>query len=462
MPTRSDAIAVVTVHGTGDTAAAAAGEKWFQQGSSFTERVKQRLGAAGVPAEIVPHLWTGANSARDRELGADALAKTIKKCAQLYAGVHVIGHSHGGNVANDAAILSKWGRRRNKERIQSLISVGTPFFDQKTGPLQVLAGLLFLALTWISVLMFVPTAIALIVMFASGQAPAVAIGAPFLYVFGIGACLWFMLHISRRGVRRILRPRGGAKLKVAAYAIWHQNDEAISFLQRVETLPLEPFPRGSMFRSSRGGAISWGVIGVIFLGLVVPILHLLGIDVLGLQTPLPDGTIEQMGGFEMFGVSSIIAFWFTPIIFVVIYLLYRYIVGGFSEIGLRGVLNRWVTGILRGTAMGRDGDQILCKVSTASHSYRTEEHILQGDVAARMQEGANGAAERLIGKYRWALFTVGEDANTALTKLTTDAMTWDSLIHTTYFDQPEVADLIADYIARRVREPSASGLPPVA
>jgi hypothetical protein len=31
-------------------------------------------------------------------------------------------------------------------------------------------------------------------------------------------------------------------------------------------------------------------------------------------------------------------------------------------------------------------------------------------------------------------------------------MTWDSLVHTTYFDQPEVAAAIGDHIARTVRE----------
>jgi hypothetical protein len=69
-----------------------------------------------------------------------------------------------------------------------------------------------------------------------------------------------------------------------------------------------------------------------------------------------------------------------------------------------------------------------------------------------MQEAANGAAGQLIDKYRWALFSVGGDSSASLTSLTTDAMTWNSLIHTTYFDQPEVATAIGDHIARAVQE----------
>ena len=38
-------------------------------------------------------------------------------------------------------------------------------------------------------------------------------------------------------------------------------------------------------------------------------------------------------------------------------------------------------------------------------------------------------------------------------------MTWDSLIHTTYFDQPEVATAVGDHIARTVRESAHAPAP---
>src|SRR5262249_1631055 len=96
-------------------------------------------------------------------------------------------------------------------------------------------------------------------------------------------------------------------------------------------------------------------------------------------------------------------------------------------------------------------DQVLCNISTDSHLYATESRKLDGDVAARMQEAANASVDKLITKYRWSLFTVGTDTNAPLTQLAQDAMTWDSLIHTTYFDQPEVADMIAAHIAANAR-----------
>ena len=97
-------VAIVTVHGTGDTADSADGAKWFQRGSEFSQRLLQHLSGQGVSSEIVPHLWTGANSAWDRERGANKLAARIRGLYNKYDTIHVIGHSHGGNVANDAAV----------------------------------------------------------------------------------------------------------------------------------------------------------------------------------------------------------------------------------------------------------------------------------------------------------------------------------------------------------------------
>lgn len=51
------------------------------------------------------------------------------------------------------------------------------------------------------------------------------------------------------------------------------------------------------------------------------------------------------------------------------------------------------------------------------------------------------------------MFTLGAKGDAAFQELATDAMTWNSLIHTTYFDQPEVAEIIARHIAAQTRAP---------
>jgi hypothetical protein len=455
-------VAIVTVHGTGDTAEGADGAKWFQRGSQFSQRLLQHLSAQGVTGEIIPHLWSGANSAWARERGADRLAKRIRGLYRHYDTIHVIGHSHGGNVANDAAVLLKWGLRNSakNEKFDSLTTVGTPFFNVRTGFLQRIAGVLFLMIAWGSAVVFPFVALYILFDTLSGantmqmdnvQEAYFALG----YILLIVPCMLFMLHLSRQGVRRILRPRTGGRTRTSVFSIWHENDEAISFLRRVEELKLEPFPRGSFFRGSRGAAIGIGVLAVLVIGLANPLLYAFGMaDLLDFNSTTADADVVT--NILSVGLLSLLL---APLTFTLIYLTYRFLIGGAQEIGARGSMNRFVGGVLRGVAMGRDGDQVLCNVGPRSHTHRTEELVITGECAARMQEAANGAAGALIEKYRWALFSVGGDSSASLTSLTNDAMTWDSLIHTTYFEQPEVAAAIGNHIARAVRESAHAEAP---
>jgi hypothetical protein len=450
--TRENTIAIVTVHGTGDTAEGAAGEKWFQQGSGFAQRVLQRLAARGIRADFVPHLWSGENLVTAREKGAESLVRTLKRAAEKHDSVHVIGHSHGGNVANDAAVLMRWGRKpAQNETMDSLITVGTPFLDTRTGFFQVLGGLLFRAITWGSVIAFPVLVAGALLMYFEPDGTDTQDWPVILIALALTVpCLWFMLNMSSRGVRRVLRPRDKKRYKRSLFALWHENDEAIAFLQRVEKLPIEAFPRGAFYRSSRTAAISWGVIAVLLVAFFAPIAYMVGADILALEQFFL--TQDQHGlSVENAITISISSLFIAPLVFVGVFLLYRYIIGGASELLARGSMNRWVSGVLRGIALGRDGDQAPCRVATLSHTHPCDHYVLAGDVAARMQAASTQAANALIEKYRWALFTVGEDTNSALSKLATDAMTWDSLIHTTYFEQPEVAEMIADFIAAQVR-----------
>lgn len=457
-------VAIVTVHGTGDTADSADGAKWFQRGSQFSQRLLQHLSSQGISGEIIPHLWTGANSAWDRERGANKLAARIRGLYNNYDTIHVVGHSHGGNVANDAAVLLKWGLRRNaaREKFDSLTTVGTPFFNVRTGTPQRLAGMLFLLIAWASAVVFPLIAALLIWGAVTGEnlmgmsSQQAELTAAAIYVLVVGPCVLFMLNMSRQGIRRILRPKTGGRTRTTIFSLWHQNDEAIAFLQRVEELKLEPFPRGSMFRGSRGAAIAVGVLAVLLIGFLNPLLYSFGRgDLFGMMEGIADEDITSN-----IVVMTMMSLLLAPAIFTLVYFAYRWLVGGFvQEVGARGSMNRFVGGVMRGVAMGRDGDQLLYGVSPRSHTHTTQEMVLGGECATRMQEGANGAAGKLIDKYRWALFTVGGDTSASLTALTTDAMTWDSLIHTTYFDQPEVAAAVGDHIARTVRESAHASAP---
>lgn len=449
-------IAIVTVHGTNDTAVGVEGPKWFQIGSEFESQLKRELSAEGIEADVHPLLWSGANSATAREQASRALASQIADLALSYDGIHVVAHSHGGNVANDAACMMNWSEKQRRPKIASITTVGTPFFRTQVtasarlggyafGLLAVCSAVILLGVVF-SALRFVQTNGSVASLSQRDQA--------LVLVDLIGAlALIFIFPVAYRGVQRIRRASRRKRGGVCVFALWHPQDEAISILRRVESIVLQPFPRWSFLRGSRTGGILWGVRAVI----AAPLL--------GALVLLEDTLLRNAGQrveFQEFGFGGaalssigilIVLFGIAgaPLIFGAVYFVYRLVVLVLLEFGLRLPLNSAVSEAARGIVFGRDGDNRIGEVSSTSHYYATRTLVLDGEVAKRMLDNSSAAAARLFDKYRFGLFGTEADQNEALQDMAKDAMTWDSLVHTTYFDQPEVAHAIAGHISDAAR-----------
>ncbi len=480
--------AIITVHGTGDTAEGPDGAKWYQRGSAFSGWLLEELSARGVEAEIHPLLWSGANSASQREEASEALAKRVKELAREHESVHIIGHSHGGNVANDAAAILNWaggkaGGTRAKDRLRSISTVGTPFFRSDVNNAQRFGGYGFLAMAVISATLVVallaaPKSLLGLVTDSDWTTVEGEIAkfqdALSMWLTGVGVAglvaLAFIIPIAWKGLLRIRRA-GRRRPKARIFSLWHGLDEAISFLQRVESLPIEPFSPGTFARASRTSAVLWGVRAVFF-------LPALGLLMLGANLALSadwalgrwfDGTPEYPpNGFGpsslealaqqvlLFGVAG------APVIFGAVYLLYRAFALTFLERVARGPLNRRVGGALKGIAFGKDGDHALGGVSSRSHRFSTEPHLLAGEIEERLRVDAMAARQALFMKYESGVFSVDADQNEIVQEIAEDALTWDALIHTTYFDHREVAGALAGHVADRLagRDGAATLLPP--
>jgi hypothetical protein len=212
-------------------------------------------------------------------------------------------------------------------------------------------------------------------------------------------------------------------------------------LQHIEQMRIEPFPRWSLFHGSRTG----GALLATIAALAAPVIAW---PFYGPPGPLQD--IDQWIG-HLLAQSGLVLLW-APASYVSIYLLYRIIVTIVLELMCRDAMNRAVGGTLKGIAFGRDGDHRVCEVSPRSHYFETQEAVLQGDIVERMREASAQATQRLFDKYRTGLFNVSAQTSNAVAELADDAMTWDSLIHTTYFDQSELARMIANHIVANTRD----------
>lgn len=425
-------IAVVTVHGTGDTAVAPVGDKWFQSGSRFASALTERLRGAGIEAEITPFLWDGANSSRAREIAGEKLAKMLRRLAKSYDALHLIGHSHGGNVVNEALIGLRWGLRR-RLGIGSVVAVGTPFLETRTVPT--------FGFVWVAQLLCAASGLgALAYMVQQSMSEATAESPAMLAVYTLlvltGA---FLLTLSvLRYRKQLVASRAAPKRKHDGEiaAIWHPNDEAISFLQSVHTLRVEPFARGALFRASESGVTAQAARFAVLV-IMLSAAAFIYFSIVG-----PSDYIGTAG--TDLAIALLAA---GPVAFFLVYLVFRLVYGVLPEIG-RPSINAGVSNALKGFAFGRDSERSITSASPESYSYATRNILLDGACADRMKAEAGASVSRLIEKYRWSIFGVGANLDSVLTDLARDTMTWDSLIHTTYFDQSEVVDLIAAEIIR--------------
>lgn len=427
-------VAVVSVHGTNDGAASDAGAKWWQEGSSFAVGLEQALRGRGIAAELHAFRWSGANSALARAKGARALAATVRRLSRRHDRVHIVAHSHGGNVANIAADRLRWGSSSGRASLASVTAVGTPFIRRRVSWFAQASAVLFLLVSILAsaswVLQVGPSLLV--------QSDAVR-SQEFWFSFAVAAgvivfAMGVMMAVASEGLNRVFLPNPQLRSHNSIFAIRHPQDEAIAFLQQVDAMELEPIPAGALWRGSArlAGALSAFVASVGVLSLLV-LSAVSGDRVFGDWRPTHD-------------------LWLAPLVFCLLYPLLRLALGLAPEFTLRGALNRRITNVVRGVALGADGVQRLGEISTRSHTLPTVEAELSAEVVERMRQRAAAQSARLIEKYRWPLLTAGADAQRALGEIATDALTWDSLIHTTYFDQLEIVEAIADHISSAIND----------
>ncbi|MEM7329452.1 MAG: hypothetical protein AAF437_11975 [Pseudomonadota bacterium] len=426
-------IGIVTIHGTNDSGPIE-GEQWWQRNSEFTRALLRQLeGSAEDTIDFEPYIWSGENSAHDREQAGIWLVEFLERMSKSYDRLHIIAHSHGGNVALKACELLNWGKANNRRQIESVSVVGTPFLSAKTSIFFPLLSVIMLALSsaglalvwWFFFFEFEPVELEFQTGSNSGAGIlfSIFVSVSSLYILFSALSIW---KRSRTAFRKIDFDH---RLSV----VWHPQDEAIALLEKIGRLELAPFPLGTFFRTTRNVAL---IIAMLSLAVTMMIVS---------DHPQLNPMASQDDP-----PSSIMNFLvIAPAVFVATYWVFRLAFGALPDLLVRNRLNKIVSGILKGSALGLDSDVRYHPVSPHPVGRQFLSHELEGDLAEQMRRNSEVGLNKLLEKYRHGIFSVGDDGTSIFEQLSDDVETWDALIHTTYFEYDEVVTSIAEHIVNQ-------------
>ena len=400
-----------------------AGEQWWQADGAFgralAERVRTRDGHAISDRGAMYRLkWSGDNKESARDDGADSLAHLFKGAAPRR--VHVIAHSHGGNVTR-TAIERLAKEKADLSRLGSVVSMGTPFFHYARGPV-VARGWAMVAASAGFAVLFVK-ALELVLSptgLAAGRlwwvlVAAIPIAGLFtLVLLGSGS---YLLRRQPKGVR----PPGMAAVQWTN--LCSANDEAVQLLRSFDR-------RIDMFGRSDwdGGWLIWFAL---LAGLCVMVMTAAfsAADALGWRSE------PAQFGASMAGVLTCwLLVWLANRVL-------RYLTSRGSRL-----LDGLVTRRLRGLAYGDDGGEGMAGVRTmpwedagacvplpAAVEAAIEAHVARtsGDLWARARRAIRPDASFLDVNFRY---------------LVDEVLTGDELAHTVYYRVDALVDMVAELL----------------
>lgn len=241
---------VLCVHGTFAADPSDHGRRWWQHGSPFWKRFSGRLprGIAPPSTHQEAFHWSGANTERARESGAAELLQRLQHYESTGRGYHLIGHSHGGSLIWNALRIA--GRRAIVLRgLRSWSTVGTPFLSKESMPmlrwgsaLRVFSGL-FLAGPCLVVALHLGRALWSSDWVSAHPVATVGTVAYLVVCLYIAVCLLAMLATPLLESWQIGRDTRLDQRTMELYGdrwlgLWSPDDEAINGLQATLEMPL--------------------------------------------------------------------------------------------------------------------------------------------------------------------------------------------------------------------------------
>lgn len=467
---------IVTVHGTGATGEAQ-GSRWWQKGSPCEARLRELVQSADGELKYEPLIWDGKNSETSRRAAGRQLLSQLTGLEKRSEPYVVIGHSHGGSVISFALQLAA-RQSQTLPAMRAWITVGTPFIAPKkkrllysrsdaiTRGVFVMSLLVIAAILlrlwamnsdWVSLSVRLLIALPLAWWFSRKLGPWIEGDAPDWQLTG---------ESIRASVDRSFRHRW--------LQLWHPDDEAIFLLRdaiRVEprifpsnffALPLlaafvyglplivlaiasNDYLAGSIARtlatSEPANPVlisTWYANFDVAKATLVERSVMVILAVPALLDRLPDVATEWTGG-SLPRAATVGSAWL--LVAAALLSLVHYVARG-ASIPLSKLLNAVTVSQLRGKFLGADiaGERLIGCDARPAWSPATMAPLppaLSAEVT-RMSDAAAAAALGTIRTRARELMA----ADNILERLNR-YLTWEELVHTTYFNSPLFLLLLA-------------------
>lgn len=490
-------IKLITVHGTGaGDLRSMDGHRWWQLNSGFQKELAKRIHLDSDKCEIVPFRWNiGPNSEHQRRLAGSELLDLLNEYENAGTAYYLIGHSHGGSVIYHALLKSV--RQGNKlTGLRQWCTVGTPFLDYRPNRcmFQRLSGV---SLTYYSTGIFaVGLAIVYWVVgrnnafdfierakYLEMEPEVIAYMANWdfnhvmhnfalaLTTYGI-LCfvLLFILERRKKGWATVKeKQRVEAWYGATWCGLWHRDDEAISALLNVQRVAIDIVP--STFLTPIAGYFQlflvWGTGLILCFDIVFKGGQKFSALALWFGAPIVN-TDEKTGAFVSISDTGIffarsLSHWsgmiemillFVAVLSLALWLLTkasRYLTKKLGRpLALVGrplafILNSIVWRSVRTGAWGDDlAAEDVHFVGASPPMFERAFAPLPSVVATPLSSHSDASAIETLSKVRKLLgMTEGTGSQADARFGLADTLSWQELIHTSYFDVPEFIDLIA-------------------
>lgn len=468
---------IVTVHGT-FSSGPLEGQSWWQRGSAFAVRLPELIEGADGKLGIEPFVWNGLNSETARRQAGERLAARLAELEAAGEPYAVVGHSHGGSVVG-AALLNAARSKQPLRLLQRWITVGTPFIrTERQRFLFSRLGILGKAI-YLTLLTFLVLGV-LIAFGGSVENETAAWGMLLITFLGPIALFYGVLRFQER--RRSLRFNRRHLAYAERYfanrwlSLWHAKDEAVQCLKAVKRVDITIFPRH--FATSALHLLAIGIIPLLCLLALnsQSIMNAIAGRVFSVFDASAAAQLYPSGGANIFENAAVlflgllvippsfllpgVAFDEVPFVAQIGLLLsgiallvgaayvLTLVTNGIAMLisrALSAVLNPLTLAQLKSATYGSDALEDF-----AIDASEWPVWLSRGfpPLPAEIAQGIEMASDRAIGtaipKFRNIIESLtAAETSDATSTLVADYLTWQELIHTSYFEHEDFVKLVA-------------------